>query len=71
MHPHASTQTGVIASPDLHVTRTDKSSFAFVEYESRRDADDAYYEMHNFPFGRHEILKVEVGQATDSLLPQC
>ncbi|MCJ1442873.1 MAG: hypothetical protein MMC23_003370 [Stictis urceolatum] len=34
-------------------------SFAFVEYESRRDADDAYYDMHNRRIGRDEILKIE------------
>jgi len=34
--------------------------FAFVEYESRRDADDAYHEMHNKRVGRYdEILKIE------------
>ena len=37
------------------------SRFAFVEYESRRDADDAYYEMHNKRIGRDDILKIEVG----------
>lgn len=36
------------------------SSFAFVEYESRRDADDAYHEMHNKRFGRDDMLKIEV-----------
>jgi hypothetical protein len=35
--------------------------FAFVEYEDRRDADDAYHEMHNKRIGRDDILKIEVG----------
>lgn len=33
--------------------------FAFVEYESRRDADDAYHEMHNKRLGRDDLLKIE------------
>jgi len=33
--------------------------FAFVEYESRRDADDAYHEMHNKRMGRDDVLKIE------------
>ena len=37
-----------------------KCSFAFVEYESRRDADDAYHEMHNKRIGRDDLLKIEV-----------
>lgn len=34
--------------------------FAFVEYEDRRDADDAYHEMHNKRIGRDDLLKIEV-----------
>jgi hypothetical protein len=37
-----------------------QTSFAFVEYESRRDADDAYHEMHNKRIGRDDLLKIEV-----------
>lgn len=36
------------------------TSFAFVEYEDRRDADDAYHDMHNKRIGRDDILKIEV-----------
>jgi hypothetical protein len=34
-----------------------------VEYESRRDADDAYHEMHNKRIGRDDLLKIEVYSA--------
>ncbi len=43
-------------------TYVDIPSFAFVEYESRRDADDAYHEMHNKRIGRDDLLKIEVRQ---------
>ncbi|KAK3061616.1 hypothetical protein LTS18_005796, partial [Coniosporium uncinatum] len=33
--------------------------FAFVEYEDRRDSDDAYHEMHNKRIGRDDLLKIE------------
>lgn len=42
------------------IRRLLSSSFAFVEYESRRDADDAYHEMHNKRIGRDDLLKIEV-----------
>ena len=31
-----------------------------MEYENRRDADDAYHEMHNKRIGRDDLLKIEV-----------
>ena len=43
--------------------------FAFVEYESRRDADDAYHEMHNKRIGRDDLLKIEVGDSLQPNLP--
>jgi hypothetical protein len=44
----------------IPIRGSDEASFAFVEYESRRDADDAYHEMHNKRIGRDDLLKIEV-----------
>lgn len=41
-------------------TSSHELSFAFVEYENRRDSDDAYDEMHGFRMSRDEVLKIEV-----------
>lgn len=40
-----------------------------MEYESRRDADDAYHEMHNKRIGRDDLLKIEVSDAVTSEKP--
>ncbi|CAN9226679.1 unnamed protein product [Alternaria alternata] len=52
---------GRLVRCDIPAPRSASSrlSFAFVEYESRRDADDAYHEMHNKRIGRDDLLKIE------------
>ncbi|KAB8301087.1 hypothetical protein EYC80_003001 [Monilinia laxa] len=52
---------GRLVRCDIPAPRTAASRlrFAFVEYESRRDADDAYHEMHNKRIGRDDLLKIE------------
>ncbi|KAF2236297.1 RNA-binding domain-containing protein [Viridothelium virens] len=51
---------GRLVRCDIPAPRSASSRlFAFVEYESRRDADDAYHEMHNRRIGREDILKIE------------
>ncbi|CAI7573528.1 unnamed protein product [Penicillium bialowiezense] len=54
------TRYGRLVRCDIPAPRTPSSRlFAFVEYESRRDADDAYHEMHNKRIGRDDLLKIE------------
>lgn len=50
----------MLCSIFIHLHGSNEASFAFVEYESRRDADDAYHEMHNKRIGRDDLLKIEV-----------
>ncbi|KAL2262890.1 hypothetical protein VTK26DRAFT_9095 [Humicola hyalothermophila] len=51
---------GRLVRCDIPAPRSASSRlFAFVEYEDRRDADDAYHDMHNKRIGRDEILKIE------------
>lgn len=52
---------GRLVRCDIPAPRTAASRlrFAFVEYESRHDADDAYHEMHNKRIGRDDLLKIE------------
>ncbi|KAL8800384.1 MAG: hypothetical protein Q9200_007263 [Gallowayella weberi] len=51
---------GRLVRCDIPAPRSASSRlFAFVEYESRRDADDAYHEQHNKRIGRDDLLKIE------------
>ncbi|MCJ1309404.1 hypothetical protein MMC25_003063 [Agyrium rufum] len=51
---------GPLVRCDIPAPRSASSRlFAFVEYESRRDADEAYHDMHNRRINRDDLLKIE------------
>ncbi|KAK4152129.1 hypothetical protein C8A00DRAFT_16545 [Chaetomidium leptoderma] len=51
---------GRLVRCDIPAPRSASSRlFAFVEYEDRRDADEAYHDMHNKRMGRDDVLKIE------------
>ncbi|KAJ4415269.1 hypothetical protein N0V82_007431 [Gnomoniopsis sp. IMI 355080] len=51
---------GRLVRCDIPAPRSASSRlFAFVEYEDRRDSEDAYHEMHNKRIGRDDLLKIE------------
>lgn len=57
---HEFERYGRLVRCDIPAPRSASSRlFAFVEYEDRRDADDAYHEMHNKRIGRDDMLKIE------------
>ncbi|KAF1963819.1 hypothetical protein CC80DRAFT_487127 [Byssothecium circinans] len=60
-HPYLTHKRyGRLVRCDIPAPRSASSRlFAFVEYENRRDADDAYHEMHNKRIGRDDLLKIE------------
>ena len=58
--PRTASSRLYVKNSDAGTLYADYLSFAFVEYESRRDADDAYHEMHNKRIGRDDLLKIEV-----------
>ncbi|KIW21826.1 uncharacterized protein PV07_12750 [Cladophialophora immunda] len=60
---------GRLVRCDIPAPRTASSRlFAFVEYESRRDADDAYHEMHNKQISRDDVLKIEWARTSPSTI---